>query len=145
MDEDRLEVIQGKVLKGIFGLPKSTPYWGILCKLNILPIKLLITYRKLMLYHNMINSDNKRVSKQVIQQQEKLKHDKCWFGNTRDDAEKIGIHLKEQLVKDVTKSSWKKVVKDAVGIAFENQINQEKTRRKLRFIGRAGVDSYINA
>ena len=145
MDEDRLEVIQGKVLKGIFGLPKSTPYWGILSEFKILPIKLLITYRKLMLYHNMINSDNKRVSKQVIQQQEKLKHDKCWFGNTRDDAEKIGIHLKEQLVKDVTKSSWKKVVKDAVGIAFENQINQEKTRRKLRFIGRAGVDSYITA
>ena len=43
---------------------------------------------------------------------------------------KIGIHLKEQLVKDVTKSAWKKVVKDAVGSAFDNQVNQEKTRKK---------------
>ena len=30
-DKEILEVIQGKVLKGIFGLPKSTPYWGKYC------------------------------------------------------------------------------------------------------------------
>ena len=46
-DKEVLEVIQGKVLKGIFGLPRSTPYWGILYELNLLPVNLLILYRKL--------------------------------------------------------------------------------------------------
>ncbi len=37
-DKDMLEVLQGKVLKGLIGLPKCTPYWGILYELNIWPV-----------------------------------------------------------------------------------------------------------
>ena len=62
-DMEHLETLQGKVIKGIFGLPKATPYWGLLYELDILPIKLLLTYRKLMLYHNFMNSDDRRVVK----------------------------------------------------------------------------------
>ena len=48
-DMEQLEVLQGKVLKGLLGLPDVTPYLGLLCELDILPIKLVLTYRKLVL------------------------------------------------------------------------------------------------
>ena len=143
-DVDRLEVIQGKVLKGLFGLPKSTPYWGVLHELDLLPISLLLLYKKLMLYHNLINSDDERIAKKVIQQQEKLKHDKCWFGNVKEEAEEIGIELKEEKVKGVTKSSWKKEVKTRIRTIFEDKLKKRKEMStKLRFLEVKGVDTYI--
>ena len=62
-DWEKLESIQGKLLRGIFGMPKTTPYWGMLYELDIIPIKLHTTFNRLMVYHNMMNSDDKRVAK----------------------------------------------------------------------------------
>ena len=58
-DYEKLESIQGKIIRGMYGLPKTTPYWGMLYELNILPIHLLLTYKELMIYHALINSDDK--------------------------------------------------------------------------------------
>ena len=82
-DMDKMEVIQGKVLKGLLGLPKSTPYWGLLYELQILPIRLLIIYKKLMLYHNIMNSDEERFVKHLVKQQEIRNVRECWFGNLK--------------------------------------------------------------
>ena len=70
-DVEKLITIQGKLIKGLFGLPKCTPYWGLLHELGILPIMSTLTYKKLMLYHNIINSDDERVTKQLVKEQEK--------------------------------------------------------------------------
>ena len=56
-DKDKMESIQGQVLKGLFGLPKTTPYWGLLFELNVMPILYKITYKRMMLYHNIVNSE----------------------------------------------------------------------------------------
>ena len=62
-DTEKLKSLQGKILKGIVGLPKGTPYWGVLYELDVTPITDLILYKRLMLYHNLINSDDRRVAK----------------------------------------------------------------------------------
>ena len=51
-DKEKLKSIQGKLIRGLYGLPKTTPYWGMIYELQIMPILLLLTYKKLMLYHN---------------------------------------------------------------------------------------------
>ena len=55
IDGEELERIQGRVIKEILDLPKSTPYWGIIYELNLMPIRLLILYKKMMLYHGIIH------------------------------------------------------------------------------------------
>ena len=54
-DLKQLEGIQAKVLRGIFRQIATTPYWGLLAKSGIWPVENRIEYRKIMLYHNIIN------------------------------------------------------------------------------------------
>ena len=82
-DWERIERIQGKILRGLFGLPKSTPYWGKLYKLDIIPVKLLTVYKRMMVYHDMVNSDKERVARKIILEQEKYCHKECWAGNAK--------------------------------------------------------------
>ena len=60
-----LENMQYRILKGMFGLPQCTPYWGIIAESGIWPIKYKIEYKKLMLFQNIIQSDNKRLIKEI--------------------------------------------------------------------------------
>ena len=118
-DIQKLECIQGKVLKGLFGLPKSTPYWGLLFELDVVPIMLLITYKRLMLYHSLINSDERRVAKHVVKAQEQSGHEECWFGNMKRESKEIDLHISEDQVRGKLKSSWKKEVKKKINLAVE--------------------------
>ena len=87
-DAEQLEILQGQVLKGMLGLPKATPYWGILYELDIMPINLVLSYRKLMLYHSIMNSDDRRVIKDLLREQEKSQYKACWYGNVREEGER---------------------------------------------------------
>ena len=142
-DWEKMEVIQGKILKGLYGLPKSTPYWGLLSELNILPIKLLLLYRKLMLYHSIMNSDDRRVVKNLIRAQAKSGHRECWYGNVREEGKEIGIEVSEGEVSGVKKSTWKKKVKKKIKDTFEKEKENKKgSSRKMRFLQGKG-DIYL--
>jgi hypothetical protein len=143
-DKDMLEVLQGRVLKGIFGLPRSTPYWGILYELNLLPVNLLILYRKLMVYHMLVNSDDSRVAKRVILEQEEMEQDRCWYAELKDDARGIEIDLCRKLVEKVSKSRWKRKVKKAIVKEYE-KLTEEKlsSMTKLRFLRSRARETYL--
>ena len=98
-DVEKMETLQGKVLKGLYDLPKSTPYWGLLYELNIMPIMYRITYKRMMLYHNIINSDERREIKKVVQEQEASGYERCWFGNLKSEGRMVDIDVREELVK----------------------------------------------
>ena len=63
-DVEKLKSIQGQLIRRIFGLPKCTPYIGMLFEMEITPIMKQLLYKKLMLFHNFIHSDDRRVAKQ---------------------------------------------------------------------------------
>ena len=143
-DWEKMESLQGKILRGIYGLPKSTPYWGLLHELNVIPIKLLITYKRLMVYHNLMNSDEERVAKHIVKEQEKSGYEECWFGNVKREGESIGIEVNERAVLGKMKSQWKKQVKKKVRKAFEAELETKKQQeRKLRFLGKKGSETYL--
>ena len=83
-----MEVIQGKILKRIIGLPRSTPYWGLLFELNVMPVKCSILYSKAMLFHRIINSGDDRIINQLIREQEK-EYGECWFTELKEDGRKM--------------------------------------------------------
>ena len=68
-ERNELEKIQGKILKGMFNLPQSTPYWGILAETGIWPIMCKIEYKKIMLFQNIIQSEEKRLIKEIVEDQ----------------------------------------------------------------------------
>ena len=143
-DWEKMETMQGKLLRGIYGMPKSTPYWGLLHELDIIPIKLHITYKRLMVYHNMINSDEERVARRIVKEQEKSGHEECWFGNVKKEGAEIGIEVNEKAVLGKQKSKWKKQVKEKIRESFEKEIGIKKQNgKKLRFLGTKGDETYL--
>ena len=66
----RLEKMQGKCLRRICGLPESTPYWGMMLELGVKPLEYEVHHKRLMLYHNIMNSNHERIARQIIQQQQ---------------------------------------------------------------------------
>ena len=63
----------------VYGMPQSTPYWGMLFELGLNPLEYEVHYKRLMLCHNLENSSDKRVAKLVIQQQEKYHMANCFY------------------------------------------------------------------
>ena len=143
-DLTKLRSIEGQVIRGLFGLPKTTPYWGMLHELGILPITLSLTYRKLMLYHNLINSDEERVAKVLVEAQEKSEITECWFGETQREAEEIGISLKRENVIGKLKSTWKTEVKNKIKMAEEKLLKEKRMEsRKMRFLETKACETYL--
>ena len=64
-DWERLERVQAKVLKRMLGLPKATPYWGILAETGIWPIKAIVQYHRLMFYQDVMTSEETRLAKEL--------------------------------------------------------------------------------
>ena len=58
--------MQKDILTDIFELPKSTPYFGLLSELGIWPFEQLMEYKRIMLFHQIITSDEHRFLKEVI-------------------------------------------------------------------------------
>ena len=67
MTNKEMEMIQGKMLRKIYNIHPSTPYWGLLIELGMKPIEYIIHSKRLMLYHNIINTKTK--AKDTIKQQ----------------------------------------------------------------------------
>ena len=69
-------------MKGVYGLPKTTPYWGMLFELDVMPIMILITFKRMMLYHNIVNSGDDRIE-HIVKSQEASGYEGNWYGNLR--------------------------------------------------------------
>ena len=106
-----LEKLQSKAIQMLYGMPQSTPYWGMLFELELNPLEYEVQYKRVMLYHNLENSSDKRVAKQVIRQQEKYHMTNCFYSEILKSAEKIEFKLLD--ARQVKKSTWKQQVATA--------------------------------
>ncbi len=140
-DEDRLEVIQGKILKRLLGLPKSTPYWGLLIELGLWPVKWRTLYKKAMLLHNLLTSDNDRVAKHVISDQKVAEQPNCFYSEVNDLLMLLNIQKDPSKMK---KNEWKKLMKDNITKKVKQEAkNKQQTLTKLRFIGEHDRQNYV--
>ena len=118
-EEKELEKMQGKIVRDLMEVPVTTPYQALLLELGIPTMKARVAYRKVMLYHNLSNSDEKRIARRVIEQQHRMDREGTWLAGVKTLMNEYGI------VEDVTeqlKSAWKRIVKQRIEEHTEEEI-----------------------
>ena len=115
-----------------------------LYELDILPVKLQVIYKRMMVYHEIINSDKERVARKILLEQEKYGHKESFVGNMKDEGEEIGLNVRKEEVLNKAKSVWKGEVKVKIKEAFCVQAEEEKQKKKMRFLKCQGIRTYLN-
>ena len=95
-------------------------------------MKARIDYCKLMLYHNLVNSDDRRIAKQLIEEQKKMDRDGTWYSG----IQKIMLEYEiEDTAIEELKSSWKKKVKGKIYEKTEEYLRENcKDKSKCRTV-----------
>ena len=75
-ESKKLEQVHAKLLRVIFNDLNNTPYTGLIMESGIWPIMNEIEKKKLLLYHNIIKSDEKRLINNIIKEQIKEQYSK---------------------------------------------------------------------
>ena len=128
-----LESLQAQALKRIFTMPKTTPYIGMLMETGVPPMQARIAYKKLMFYHNIINSDDRRIARKIMEAQMNDPRKGTWVYNLRSIAERYSIDI--TLVRALRKEKWKKMVKEAVRKGTEEELKKKaRTMTKMRTV-----------
>ena len=118
----QLESIQLSILTGILELPKTTPYCALLMETGWWTMRARISYRRMMLYHNIIRSDNKRPVKKILREQEKEERETTWLSNVKREIVEYDINLDPE---ETLKSTWKKEVKDKITRKVGEEIREK--------------------
>ena len=66
----------------------------------------------MMLYHNTMNSDYKRVARKILAEQAKSDHKDITISKVQQIAQEIGLKIKN--VENISKSKWKKQMKEKI-------------------------------
>ena len=91
---NEIEKIQGWALKRIFNLPTSKSYIDLIIKTSTLPANQRIQYSIIMLYHDIMNSNHKRVAKKYYRSSHRVF---CREGVPRSFSKFLGKHLCQSL------------------------------------------------
>ena len=115
--------IQVSALKQILRLSKSAPNIGILYETGIWPIKERIEYSRMMLFHSIMNSNDERISKKIIEQQQKEKLKNTMQERVKDISKELEINIAK--VGAIKKSTWKRLVKSKMKNKIEKRLKKE--------------------
>ena len=85
---NEIQKIQGRALKRIFNLPILTSYIGLIMETGTWPANQRVKYSILMLYHNIMNSDHRRVSRKILAEQAKNDHKNTMFSKVQQIVQK---------------------------------------------------------
>ena len=128
----KLESVQLTILTGILEIPKTTPYCALLMEVGWWTMRARLAYRKLMLYHNIVRSNEKRPLQKILNVQEEERRRTTWLSSTLAEIEKYNITLDP---KESLKSTWKKEVKEKITEMSEKEIREKCTNsKKARFV-----------
>ena len=91
---NEIEKIQGRALKRIFNLPISTSYIGLIMEIDTWPANQRMQYSIMILYHNIMNSDHKRVARKILAEQAKSNHKNTMISKVQQIAQQIEVEDK---------------------------------------------------
>ena len=128
----KLESIQHKALCSLLHLPKSTPYLGLLRQLGIWRMEEQLMYRKTMLYHNLMNSKEDRLSKKIVRQQQDEEDDDTFYNVTKQYFDRLNIDITS--VTTMSKKELKNKLKQELNKRTINIIKKSLHMSKLRFL-----------
>ena len=140
---NELEGIQGTILKAICEQRKSTSYLGLIAELGIWTIEKVIEYKKIMLLHNIITSNENRLIREIILDQIENTWPGCWIEEVKKICGKYSIDANE--ISRYSKYELKKVLKIKINIDLNKELrNQKHVKTKLRFINEFSEKEYLS-
>ena len=99
-------------------------------------------YKRLTLLQQIIQSDEKRILKEIIEDQIQNTWTGCWMEKTKEICEKYSIQIDEIRNEEATK--FKKNIKNKINKKLDEEILQlSKEKTKLRFCTNAKKKEYI--
>ena len=123
----QLESIQLEILTGILEVPSTTTYCALLMETGWWSMRARLAYKKLMLYHNIMHSDDRRVVKKILVQQQKEERESTWQGSIEKIKKQYGVELDAN---NTLKSTWKKQVKKKITETEEKNIREMCSKKK---------------
>ena len=95
-----------------------------------------------MLFHNLINSSEKRIARKIVMNQIGTKDTVNWFEAVRPWLE--ALKVKPEEMKEMNKAEWKKKVKTYMENRIDEEIKESaKEMKKLRFVEGFKRQKYI--
>ena len=128
-----IERIQAETLKKILDLPTSTPYVGVLMETGIWPAMDQLNYATLMFYHSVINSEERLVTK-IMLEQEATSRANTFTERVKKIEEVLGIDTRSESVKKQKKLEWKKLCKKKIEGVIRTKLEKGCDGTKLRFL-----------
>ena len=128
----KLEQTQAMILCSLLGIPKTTPYIGLLNEVGMWRIEERIMYRKIMLYHNIYNSPRSRLVKRIIDEQMEEEEEDTFYSNVKEMAMKLDLQM--ETIGGLTKSRLKVLVKKKIEDRMVKIIKESENMTKLRFV-----------
>ena len=142
---NEVEKIHGKYLKRILQLPQTTPYAAMIMETGLWAFKERLKYTTMMLFHEIINSDNNRKSKEVLENQIKYNRvNNTIYGKVMEVGKETNIDV--STVNIMNKSKWKKLCKSRIIELMSKRLRKEmENKTKSRFVqnDRWGKKNYI--
>ena len=110
----------GKIIKSLLEVPESTPYLPLLLECGMWTMMGRIHYKKLRLYHNILNSSDDRLLKRIVLIQEEEERKGTWY----EEITKIILKydMKDMEVRETPKSTWKRIAKRNISTVMEQKI-----------------------
>ena len=142
-EQQQLEMMQGKLLKDLMELPHSTPYEALLLEMGLPTMNARINYRKLMLYHNIRNSDEKRIVKKLVEEQKKMDREGTWWNGVEKIMEKYGL---DDTTDEDLKSTWKTKIKSRIAEVTGKELRTlcgDKSKARTVTKGKYEIKSYL--
>ena len=141
-EQQQMTKIHHQILTRTLHLPNSTPYMGIISELNIIPFTDCIWYRKFMWYHQLLNSDDRRHAKKVLEIQ--MTEDNNWYTELQQYANANDIETNKELMTKVSYSEYKQYVKQKIRAKVDQELKDaQKVKTKLRWIKPGKVQNYL--
>jgi hypothetical protein len=130
-DLSSLQVNQLKFLKRIFHAPSSTPNTITFLETGTMPIKYEIDIRRLNFLHHILTLSNHDPVRMVYLEQLKYKSEPNWGNDVRDIRKEYGISKTDEEITEMTKESWKRLVKKEVKNHALKELNSELALLKM--------------
>ena len=137
-----------QVLRKIFEQKKNTPYYGILMEIGHWPYSLVVVYKRMMYFHHLIHSDDRRIARKLIlNQMEGKGKGKTWYEHgVKQWLVKLDMVVRsESEMLEIKKSTWKKEVKEKIEELVKKKLEEEgKKMTKLRFAKSFARQNYLD-
>ena len=143
-DIKEIEKHHYQIIRKAFEQKQGTPYYGIIAETGIWPYYYTIIYKRLMLYHHLIHSDEKRIARQLVINQ-KERNEVNWYTGVKEWLNILKMETDVNKIIGITKSMWKKTLKIKLEEVIREVVKEKKkTMKKLRFINDFKKQEYLS-